>query len=445
MPLLGSLPSALTDVLALWIDMNRNYGPISHARMAWFDLYMLNEPELITQMMVGHFHDSYKDLTALPEATQFMGHGLATLANEPWRARRKLTSPAFQPKRIAHYVDTMVEYAERSASQFRHGETRDFQRDSMSLTLAIAAKTLLGFDMGRESQRIEIIMDEALGYFTKRMFRLSQRLIPASAPTADQRRFRDGIAELDQLIYAMLARSRAEGAEHDHLLAHLMRARDDSGEGLSDRELRDEAVGMLVAGYETTALALTYAMYELARHPEVSARVRAEAEAIAPGRRLRTQDLPGLQWTEAVVKEALRLYPPSHAVSRKVSAPFELGGYTIPKGCLVSFSIYAMQRNPRWFPEPDAFRPERWLEGADKLPRGAYLPFGEGPRTCVGNHFAMAECKLVLATWLRAVELTLAHDYQLRLDPGISLRPIGGMPITVRRRAELTSPASPCT
>jgi cytochrome P450 len=435
LPLLGSLTSALTDVLALWIDMNRNYGPVSYARMAWFDLYMLNEPELITQFMVGHFRDSFKDLSALPEATQFMGLGVATLEGDAWRVRRKLASPAFQPKRIAGYVDSMVEYAERAATSYKQGEARDFHRDSMSLTLAIAAKTLLGFEMGHESQRIEAIMDLALGYFTKRMFRLSQRLIPAAVPTGDQRRFQSAIKEIDGMIYAMLARCRTESSASDHLLAHLLRARDDNGEGLSDQQLRDEAVGMLVAGYETTALTLTYAVYELSRHPAVAEKVRAEVERVAPGRRLNTADLPNLVWTEAVVKEALRLYPPSHAVSRKVFTPFELGGYVMPKGCLVSFSIYAMQRNPRWFPEPDRFRPERWFEGADKLPRGAYLPFGEGPRTCVGSHFAMVESKIVLATLLRHVELTVAKDYKLQLDAGISLRPIGGMPVSVQLRS----------
>lgn len=426
---MGSAADVLRSPLNFWIDVNRNYGPVAYVRLGWFHVYVVNEPELVSQLFVGNFQNICKDMSALPEAMQFMGEGLSTVDGEIWRERRKLAAPVFQPKRITGYVDTMVEHAERFAASCTKDETRDLHRDLMSVTLAVSAKALLGYDVGPESRRIEDIMNLALNHFTTRMFQLSQHMIPSWVPTAEQRRFRSAIRELDDLIRPVLESCRTH-PEADHLLAHLFRARDESGTALTDRALRDEVVGMLVAGYETTGLALTFAAYELARHPEVADKVRAERERVAPGRRLCADDLPRLVWTDAVVKETLRLYPPSYAVSRKVRAPFEIAGYRVPKGSLVSANIYAMHRNPRWFPEPDRFLPERWLD-ADKLPRGAYLPFGEGARTCVGNHFALAECKVVLATFLRQHDLQLVPDHALRLEAGVSLRPVGGMPLHV--------------
>lgn len=437
LPLLGSAAAVLRNPLPFWLDLNRSYGPISLARLAWIHVYVVNEPALVCELFLKKSENICKDMSVIPEATRFMGRGVSTVDGDEWRVRRKLAAPAFQLKRIAGYVDTMVAHAERLAAACAPDETRDVHRDFMSLTLAITAKALLGYDIGPESQRIEDIVNLALGHITTRMFRLSQHLIPAWVPTAEQHRFHHALRELDALIYRVLARCRTH-PEADHLLAHLCRARDASGEPLSDRDLRDEIVGMLVAGYETTGLALTFSAYELARHPEAAAKVRDELRRVAPDRRLRADDLPQLVWTEAVVKEALRLYPPSYAVSRKVRASFELAGYTIPQGSIVSVNSYAMHRNPRWFPDPDAFRPERWLAPYE-LSRGAYLPFGEGARSCIGNHFALAECKVVLATLLRDHALALEPGHALELEAGVSLRPAGGMPIRVRRR-EATLP-----
>ena len=435
MPLLGTLPRAFRDGLKFWIEMNQSYGPVAYAKLAWFDLYMLNEPELVTKLFVEHHRDAVKDMSQLPELLQFWGMGLVSLDGEPWRVRRKLAAPSLQPKRMSSYVDSMVSAAERACGAYVEGERRDFHEDSMRITLEIAAKTLLGFDVGPEAERIAEIMHTALAYFTKRMFRLSQRFIPPSVPTADQRAFRRAVRDLDAIIYNMLADLRMRGSDEQHLLAQLMRARDENGRGLSDQELRDEAVTMLVSGHETAALTLTFAVYELARQPAVAARLREEVERVAPGgRSLRAEDLPQLTWAEAIAKETLRLYPPGHALTRRVVQPFELGGYTMPKGALVGVSPYAMQRNPRFYPDPERFHPQRWFEGAEKAPRGCYMPFGDGPRVCVGSHFALAEVKLVLSTLLRQLDFELGPNYELKLDPGITLRPIGGMPVIVHRR-----------
>jgi cytochrome P450 len=446
LPLVGSLPIALQDPLAFWLDLTLHYGPIAYARIAWFDLYMLNTPELVTQMLVTHHRVCIKDQSALPELLQFTGRGLMSLEGEEWRMRRKLAAPALSPKRVTAYVDTVVELTTRLANQLTDSGPRDFHRDAMRLALNVAAKTLLGVDVGPDADRLGQIMDLTLAYFTKRMFRLSQRLIPASLPTHDQRAFRAAVADLDAIVFRMLARCRAD-ANSDTLLADLLRARDEQGRALTDQELRDEVVTMLVAGHETSALTLTYAVYELSRHPAHLQRLRDEVERLAPGRTLQRADLPQLVWTEAVVKETLRLYPPGHALSRKLLAPLELGGYKIPAGSLVCVSPYAMHRHPSYFPDPEQFRPERWQEGADALPRGCYLPFGDGPRICVGNHFAIAELKLMLGTLLRQLDIQVAPDYQLKLDPGITLRPVSGLPVTIhpylqRRAADSARPAS---
>jgi cytochrome P450 len=431
-PLLGSLPELSRDPLGLLDDLAFHYGPIAYTTIGPSRLYLINEPELIEEALIGRARDCIKD-PGTRELIPLVGHGLLTSEGELWRRQRKLASPALSPKRIAGYADTMVDCARRAFAELPEGE-RDVSADMMRLTLEIVSKTLLGVDARAEADRIAHVVDVAMVYFDKQL-RTWRGILPKWIPTPDRIAFRKVLPELDAIIGAMIARCRAGDAEADHLLARLVQARDEDGQPMSDAQVRDEAVTMLLAGHETTALTLSFAGLALARDPAAAQRARDEVDALLGARPATIADLPRLPFVEAVVKEALRLYPPAWIIGREVLRPFELGGYTLPAKVELVMSPYTMQRDPRFFHEPTRFAPERWLEPAiEALPRFAYFPFGGGPRVCIGNHFAMMEATLVLATLLQQLELSEANGYRLELAPVVTLRPAHGIRLRVARR-----------
>ena len=433
LPVVGSLPALSQDLLAFLCEMGRSYGDISYTTIGRTSLYMVNDPLLIEEVLMGRHRECTKDLGAR-ELMALVGNGLLTSEGDFWKRQRKLASPPLSPKRIAGYADTMVACAERACGGFRAEEVRDIHSDMMRLTLEIVGKTLLGFDTGREADSISEIVHVAMDYFDKQ-FWTWHGFLPQWITTKERRAFRAAVRELDRIMYGLIARSRARGDQADDLLARLANARDDSGAPMSDAQLRDEAVTMLLAGHETTALALSFAVYLLSQNPQAAERARAEVDAVLGGRPAAGGDLPQLKYVDAVVRETMRLYPPAFAIGREVAIPFELGGYPLPKGAQLTLSPYVVHRDARFFPEPDRFLPERWLTPREPaLPRFAYFPFGGGPRVCIGNHFAMMEASLVLATMLQQLELTIVPGYKLALSPSVTLRPAGTVPVIVRRR-----------
>jgi cytochrome P450 len=267
-------------------------------------------------------------------------------------------------------------------------------------------------------------------------------------------RYRRAIKCIDDIIYGFIRRRRESGHDPGDLLSHLLAARDDQGgEGMSDRQLRDEAVTLLLAGHETTALALTYAFNLLARSPEADRGLAAELDRALGGRAPSAADVPNLKYTEWVVRETLRLYPPAWGVGRQALADCEIGGYSVPRGTQLFLVIWLVHRDGRWFPDPETFRPERWDHDLIKrLPRCAYFPFGDGARICIGNHFAMMEAILLLATIAQKYQLSLEPGQTLELVPSITLRPRHGLRMRLEARhhrepaaldpsQDLTSPA----
>ncbi len=444
LPLLGSVLPMVRDPLAFFSKMTLEYGPLSHALVGGAHLYWVNDPSLIEDFVVGNHKSSIKDLPTR-ELKVLVGNGLLTSEGELWRRQRKLAAPAFQPRRITGYERAMVTCAERVFQGFGEGETRDFHVDSMRLTLEIAGETLLGVNTNDEAERIARVLEAALAYFGERLYSW-RRLLPANFPTRGLRRFRKAKTELDAIVSSIVERARREANAADHLLARLIRARSDEGEAMSEQQLHDEALTMLLAGHETTALVLMFAVYALSRNTSARARLRDEIDAELGGRSVTAADLGRLPYVDAVIRETLRLYPPAYVFGREVLEPFELGGYTLPVGSQVLVSPYAMHRDPRYFPEPERFLPERWTTSeARALPRFAYLPFGGGPRICIGSHFALMEAALVLATLVQQVELEVPPSFELELAPVITMRSRTGLPVRVHRRTKLASsqPASP--
>ena len=264
-------------------------------------------------------------------------------------------------------------------------------------------------------------------------------------PTPGNRRFRRAKAEIDAVMYDTIARRRAGEKAGDDLLSRLLAARDEDGSRMSDRQLRDELVTLFLAGHETTALALSYSFYLLAQHPDAEARLAAELDEVLQGKPPTAADVPRLRSTEWVIKESMRLYPPATSIGREAVCDTEIGGYFVPKGAQVSPVQWVVHRDARWFDDPEAFKPERWDNDlARRLPRCAYFPFGDGPRVCIGNQFAIMEAVLVLATVAQRYRLALAPGFQLELLPSVTLRPKHGVSMVIQERpTQPTAPAVP--
>jgi len=431
LPLIGSLPAMSRDPLGFLKEM-ASHGPVSYTTIGTLHFNLLSDPALIDEVLIGHHRDCTKD-AALRELRALLGDGLITSEGELWKRQRKLASPTLSPKRIAGYADVMVDCASRMFAGFRNGEARDVHVDMMALTLEIVGKTLLGFDVRGDLQRVARVVDVSLLYFDQQL-RTWRGILPKWVLTPDRIAFRRARKDLDAIIYRVIERCRRNGEEADHLLGRLVATRDENGEAMSDTQLRDEAVTMLLAGHETTAIALSFAIYMLSEHPAAAARVREELAAKVGDRPVKLSDLAALPLLDAVVRETMRLYPPAWIIGRSVVQPFDLGGYTMARGDQLVMSPYLSQRDPRFFADPERFMPERWLDGkADDLPRFAYFPFGGGPRVCIGNHFATMEVQLVLATLMQRLELTVVPGFQLELEPNVTLRPKSGVHVRVRR------------
>jgi cytochrome P450 len=333
-----------------------------------------------------------------------------------------------------NYADTMLSLSRQLCTRVLDGEVRDIRTDFAELTLEIASKTLLGADTRAQADRVGHALEAFMNFYERQYYSL-EGLLPLWIPTPARSRMWRAIAGLDAVIGEVIARCRLDGGDEIHLLAHLVRSRGDDGSAMDERQLRDEAVTMLMAGHETTALALTFAVYLLASHPAAADRLRRElAEPVnSTDGSLAGRSAP--PYLTAVIRETLRLYPPAYVIGREVVTPFELGGFALPTGSQLAISPYALHRDPRFFPEPERFMPERWLESsAGGLPKLAYIPFGGGPRVCIGNHFAMLVIGIVLGEFVRQFDLELLTSFELRLKPLVTLRPEGRVPIRLRRR-----------
>jgi cytochrome P450 len=440
LPLLGSLHELKKSPVQFISDMAL-HGDLVYARLGPSRAYFVNHPALIEEVLMGRSRDVVKDV-ATRSLMPLIGSGLLTADGEAWRKQRRLAAPPLQPKRIAGYVDTMVESAQRAAAGFRDCEVRDISVDMGKLTLDIVGKTLLGFDPQRDAERITGILDNAMRYFDLEM-RTPIGMLPAHIMTPARRRVRQGRVELEAMLLRIIARCRRSDPEAtDHLLARLVHARDEDGEPMSDRQLIDEALTMLMAGHETTALTLTYALYSLSENPAAFARARTEVDEQLGGAKASLAHVPQLRFIDAVIRETLRLYPPAYTIGREVAQTLDLGGYEITRGAQLFMSQCVVHRDPRYFSEPLEFKPERWFDPKiAELPRFAYFPFGGGPRVCIGSHFAMLEATLVLATLLQSVELQTVPGFQFALEPSVTLRPKHGVRMLVRRR-RAASPTS---
>jgi cytochrome P450 len=410
------------------------YGDVSRFRFGLYDEYLLVHPEHIERVLVGE-HQSFTKGRALAEAKRILGEGLLTSEGQLHRRQRRLMQPLFVHDRIRAYGAEMVEAGERAAARWPGGSLFDAQAEMSRLTLGIVGRTLFDADIDAEAAEIGHALTESIEMLNRFMLPFSGLL--DRLPTATARRLRRARARLDETIYALIAERRRNGGDHDDLLSLLLHAGDeeDRSARMSDEQVRDEAMTIFLAGHETTAVALTWTLYLLAQNLEVETRLHEELRRQLDGRSPTVADLPRLPYTEQVLAESMRLYPPAWVIGRRARVDVDLDGYRIPAGAIVILSPFVTQRDARWYPEPLRFDPDRFTPDARAhRARYAYFPFGGGPRVCIGESFARMEARLLLATLAQRLRFRLAPNQQVALQPRVTLRPRGGLAMTVNRR-----------
>jgi cytochrome P450 len=418
------------DPLGFFAALAREHGDLVWLRLA--RLWLVSDPALVEQILVQQRDEFVKDRVTA-SLSSLLGNGLLTAEGETWRRDRKLCAPSFQPRHLAVYGDTMVDAAMQHLPA--PGE-RDVTEDMAALALDVVLRTLFGTDAADQERagRVGQVLGELMAVFVREQ-RTLWRFAPAWVPGAHRKLARTHTAELHALVL-QLVEERRRRPPGDDLLSRLLEARDEDGAGMDDAQIRDQAVTLFLAGHETTALALSYALYLLARHPDAQDAVRDEVSAL--GRLPGAADLAALPWTAAVVQETLRLYPPAWAFGREPVRDVTLGGQRIAAGEHVIAMPWILHRDPRWWHLPERFRPERWRPGADGappevagLPRFAYAPFGGGPRVCIGNHFATMEAILALAALVRHRRFRPVPGFAPDLVPAVTLRARSGVLVRV--------------
>ena len=428
--LLGSLPEIQHDMPQTLLDVTREYGGISRLRVGPTSMYLVADGDLILETIArrpGEFRKSNRTRSSL---RGHLGNGLITLEGAEHRRHRRLIQPVMHTQRIAGQAEIMVDLARRRVEAWPDGSEQEVLAEMEDLTLRIVCGAL--FRIEEDSDAEELV--DAVHAFAGSLNLVLRRAFPLPKwlPTRGNRLRRDTVRRVDALVYKLIRRRRRAGVDGGDLLSMLLAAEEHGGASrLSDVEVRDELMTMFFAGHETSAAALTWAFYLLGEHPEVAGRLRAEIAAVLGERPAEMADLPRLPLLGQVVKETLRLYPPAWVFDRSPLHDLELGGYAIGRGANVLFSPWVAHRDPKHWKAPEQFRPERFA-GATP-PRAAYLPFGDGPRLCIGNRFAEAEIALVLATILPRAELTRAGEGAVRPEGDATLRPQSGLRMRVTR------------
>lgn len=430
----GSVLAYRRDSLGFLLDNARRYGDIVHFNILSYEVIQLNHPDYVREVLLHQVEHIRKSPIYKQVLSKYLGNGLLISDGEFWKRQRRLAQPAFHTRRVHTYADTMVEYAQDMLKDWEGQDSLRVDEAMMRLTLFIVAKTLFDADVRGDADRVA----QALEVLLHSVIEASGRIInlPEWVPTPNRRRENLAIDTLNDVTMRIIRERRASGQDTGDLLSMLLLARDDDGQGMSDQQVRDEALTIFLAGHETTANALTWTFYLLSQNPEVEAKLHEELERVLQGRTPGLTDVPNLTYTEMVLKESMRLYPPAHGIGRQSIDAIDLGdGYVIPPRAGIMISAYVLHRDERWFPDPERFDPDRFTpEREAQIPKFAYMPFGGGPRICIGNRFAMMEAVLILASVAQRYRLTLDPAQQVVPEPLVTLRPKYGMKMHLHAR-----------
>jgi cytochrome P450 len=432
----------LRDPLKMLIDISHTYGDIAHFKFGRQNVYLLNHPEYIEDVLVTNYKNFIKS-RGLQVSKRLLGNGLVTSEGEYHDRQRHLIQPTFYPKRIKSHAGMMVKQALDICNSWHDGTILDIHKEMTKLTLAIICKTVLGYDIDPEHDEVGDALLVCMKYFNRLLMPFGE-LIEKIPLLPINKGFQKAKSDLDSIVYRMIKEHRKkldkehEKKEDDDLLLTLLQAQDEeAGIGrMTDQQLRDEVMTIFLAGHETTANALTWTFYLLSEHPTIETKLQQELDSIYGSSRttITIDDVPRLEYTQKILTESMRLYPPAWALGRQAIDDYKVGGYTIPKGSIILMSQYVMHRNPRYFPEPDRFYPDRWTEEFKKqLPRFSYFPFGGGIRGCVGEPFAWLEAILLLATICRQWRMKHVPSHKVELKALITLRPKYGMHMKITK------------
>jgi cytochrome P450 len=421
------------DPIPLFTRLARDYGDASMFSVLGQKIVFFNHPDLVAELLVAQnrfFHKS----RVLQRSKIVFGEGLLTSEDPLHLRQRRLAQPAFHRERIARYAEAMVACAARTRERWRDGETLDVHHEMMRLTLDVVAKTLFGADVGGEADEIGAALTQLVDLFPLLMNPVAPLLqkLPIVPST---RRFRRAVSRLDETIYAMIEARRRSNEDRGDLLSMLLLAQDVEGDGggMTDRQLRDEAMTLFLAGHETTANALAWTWYLLGLHPDVAEALHAHVADVLGDRLPTADDYPRLHFAEAVLAESMRLFPPAWAVSRLAMQDVTIGEWLVPRGAVAVVAQAVMHRDARFWPEPERFDPSRFTEAKTGRPKFAYFPFGGGPRICIGEGFAWMEGVLLLATLAQRWRMELLSR-DVAAQASITLRPRGGIAVRLRHR-----------
>ncbi|MET0263670.1 MAG: cytochrome P450 [Rariglobus sp.] len=438
LPLLGHALAFKRDPLGFLVNTAREQGPVARLRLGPLLYHLVSDPALVATVLQERAQHYVRDTRSSRNIRLVTGEGLLCCEGDLWRRHRRLAQPIFHHRRLVALADIMTRTAEESVASWQAAaatsQPLDLASEMSRLTFTIVGRCLFGSELGPRATDVE----KAFPVLLEELFNRAQSAVslPIWLPTPAHRRFQRAIATVDDVVRTVLDERRGATADRPDLLSLLLEVRDEDGSGLSEQEVRDHIVTFLLAGHETTASALTWTLCLLASHPDSLRAVEAELDTVLNGNPVTLETLPKLTQLDAVFRESLRLYPTIWIAERRVTQDDTLGGFDIPAGSTVVISPYVTQRLASHWPDPDAFRPSRFLDEAAPrtLPKDGYFPFGAGPHQCIGQHFAMMEAKIALAVLLSRFRVHLVNDTFPPAWAGITLRPEGTVPVRLERR-----------
>jgi cytochrome P450 len=436
-PFAGNLRAAVRDSIGLYEGATAQYGPIvrfAYAKnRAW---HLVSDPAGVEWVLQGNFKNYPKGFFFSKRLRLLTGDGLFSSEGDFWLRQRRLAQPAFHRARLAQLVAVMTGATREMLHRWEKqpsAEPLNVSEEGMWLTLQVVGLALFKAALGNHAGEIYQSLTRILDYINYRM--QHPFAPPENIPTPRNRTFLRDKQTLDDLALNVIRARRQSGRDEGDLLSMLMQARDeDSGEGMSDRQLLDEVRTIMLAGHETTAVALAWTWKLLSEHPEARVRLENEVDDVLNGREPQMEDLEKLRFTRAVFEEALRLYPPVWLMARQAAQDDEIGGFHIPAGSTIALSPYITQRLPELWPEPQKFNPDRFMPGAAPRPKFAYFPFGGGPRLCIGQNFALMEAQIILALTAQRFRLEMVPGQKIELAQTLTLRPKSNLMMTLQRR-----------
>jgi cytochrome P450 len=427
------------------LSLVKKYGDVCRFHLGPQPVVVVRQPEHVRQVLIEKARQYSKETRGFQKLAMILGQGLVTSSGELWRKQRRIMQPAFHRKQIADFAEIMGRISQEAVEKLRpystSGEVIDIDQAMMGLTLEVVSEALLGEHLENEADLVADAVEVVQQEVNRRIMSVVD--LPMSVPTRSNLRLKNAFQDLDKVVHGLIAKRREAGVNTKDLLSMLLQVKDaDTGEGMNDQQLRDEVMTMFLAGHETSSNALVWTWHLLSRNPAVARKLKAELDEVLGGRAPTLDDLPKLVYTEKVLHESMRLFPPVWGFSRMAEEEDVIGGYRIPKGTWVFVSQYLTHRIPEYFENPEGFDPDRFHDGfMESLPKCTYFPFGAGARQCIGNNFALMEIKIILATLAQQFQFFLEEGHSVVAKPLITLRPLNGLRMRVVGYPGAESPA----